>query len=220
MDYTIFNDELNLIENESIKNFTLEALKIAPKYFFDVPSSVSGKYHPYCNNGKYGLIMHTKLCVNAGKEIFDNPLLINELANKPALTKLEEDICISSILIHDICKYGTNDTIEAGSKSRKDHPILAGEILKNSSSLKNLLDSNIKSTIVKCVERHTGPWVNDRNGNKILEEPKHYLEKIVHLMDYFGSRKDLMDSSLNRFFVNNNIPTNSSNINFINANEQ
>jgi len=214
MDWTIFTPELNMITNDNIKTFTIEVLKLAPKYFWDVPSSVSGKYHPYCNNGKYGLIMHTKLCVNAGEEIFENSLLIASLTNKKGLSNIDKDICISSILIHDIHKYGTDDILEIGTKSRKDHPLLAGALLKSEDSLNNIVSEDIKEKIVKCVERHTGPWTKDRNGNTILDEPSSSLEKIVHLMDYFGSRKTLMNASLDRFFANNDLP-HKSNVNMI-----
>ena len=69
MNYTIFNDELNLIKNERLKESCIELLKLLPDYFYHVEASSSGKYHPAFALGEGGLVRHTKVAVKMADEI-------------------------------------------------------------------------------------------------------------------------------------------------------
>ena len=57
----IFKNELGLIFNPAIKEFTRLCLIAAPDYiFYDAPSSSSGKYHSVDELGGNGCVIHTK----------------------------------------------------------------------------------------------------------------------------------------------------------------
>ena len=42
----MFSTELNLIKNEKIKEAGIILVKKLPSYFYDIPASSTGKYHP------------------------------------------------------------------------------------------------------------------------------------------------------------------------------
>ena len=48
----VFNVELNKIEDEDIKESTKYILNKLPDYFYEVPASSTGKYHPSFSLGK------------------------------------------------------------------------------------------------------------------------------------------------------------------------
>ena len=69
MNYTLFNDELNLIKNERLRRSCVEMLKLLPDYFYKVEASSSGKYHPAFALGEGGLVRHTKVAAQMANEI-------------------------------------------------------------------------------------------------------------------------------------------------------
>lgn len=57
--------ELDQIRDEQIMTFTRYVLEKAPTYFWTVPSSSSGKYHPPQSNGEGGLFAIPRLsCIS------------------------------------------------------------------------------------------------------------------------------------------------------------
>ena len=59
----IFKNEIENIKNETIKKSCIDILESAPDYFFEIPASSTGKYHPQYALGSGGLIRHTKAVV-------------------------------------------------------------------------------------------------------------------------------------------------------------
>ena len=50
--HEIFNKEINYIKNKRIKNSLITMLDKLPDYFYEVPASSTGKYHPSFSLGK------------------------------------------------------------------------------------------------------------------------------------------------------------------------
>jgi len=48
----VFEKELSYIKSSKIKNACLEMIKLLPEYFFEVPASSTGKYHPEYTQGE------------------------------------------------------------------------------------------------------------------------------------------------------------------------
>ena len=186
--HEIFNKELNYIKNENIKNGLIIVLDILPKYFYEIPASSTGKYHPEFTKGKSGLIRHTKAAVRIAYELFNNSSLNN-------FTDYEKDLIIFALTIHDGLKNG----IEKSEYTRFDHPLLISEFIQNNKDKINLSNEDIKF-ICECVETHMGPWTKDYQGNDVLTEPKNKYQRFVHMCDYLASRK-----FLDIKFVNNDI---------------
>ena len=59
----IFKDELNYIANEDIKESLITMIEMIPDYFFHIPASSTGKYHPLYATEDGGLLRHTKAVV-------------------------------------------------------------------------------------------------------------------------------------------------------------
>ena len=59
----LFERELSYIKDENIKEFAKRIIEDADEYFFTVPASSSGKYHPDFARGEGGLVRHTKAVV-------------------------------------------------------------------------------------------------------------------------------------------------------------
>ena len=93
-----FRDELELIKNDDINNFVMEVLRLAPGYFFSIPSSSTGKYHPkyeYCTGG---LTIHTRAVV-----YFLTNLLELDMFRKE-FTLRERELLIAAAILHDVKK--------------------------------------------------------------------------------------------------------------------
>lgn len=60
---TVFQKELNLIKDTNLRDFIAICLDNAPDYFFEMPASSTGKYHPEYTLGEGGLVRHTKAAV-------------------------------------------------------------------------------------------------------------------------------------------------------------
>lgn len=173
-----FKNELNYIKRTDILNFCKLALKQLPDYFFKIPASSTGKYHPQYASGTGGLKFHTKATIRIAVELFNCKSIYN-------FTELEQDIIIASLLLHDGCKQGK---IESGRTITK-HPLEVIELLR---TLNHNLHLEIFECICDCISSHMGQWNIDYETNEeVLPLPNTEMQKFVHLCDYLASRKFL-----------------------------
>ena len=96
---TAFANELNDIQDDNLRQFAAQLLVNAPEYFFTIPASSSGNFHPYFAREIGGLVKHTRCVVfyaecNAESFNFDSHT---------------KDLAIIAALAHDIKKQGDND---------------------------------------------------------------------------------------------------------------
>jgi hypothetical protein len=180
--HEVFTEELNQISDEKLRGFVAEFLDTTiPKYFYHVPASSSGKYHPKQDLGEGGLVRHTKAVVRVALDLLRCEQFVED-------TSENRDIAIISCLLHDTFKNG----IEDSGYTVSEHPLLASEFFS-----KNLLYCHCPSfnetfrnwTISSCIESHMGIWNKDREGNEILPKPETEFQKLVHMADYIASRK-------------------------------
>lgn len=176
----IFNKEINYIKNVKYKESLITLINLLPDYFFDVPASSTGKYHPKFALGDGGLVRHTKVAVRIGYELLNNDSIGN------IFTCDEKDLIIISLLLHDGLKSG----IEQEKYTRFDHPLLASKFIRDN---KEKLVFNDKELDLICtnIESHMGQWNIDYNGNEVLPLPKNRYQKFVHMCDFLASRKFL-----------------------------
>lgn len=172
----LFETELNYIKDEFIKEFTKDMLTNLPEYFFEIPASSTGKYHPSYALGEGGLVRHTKAAVG----------IAIELSNIYEFQGNEFDCCISALLLHDGCKNGING--KAGDWTVFKHPLemvnLIEDVYKEQTSEMKL--------ICDLISTHMGKWTyNSYTKQEELRKPETDLEMFVHLCDYLASRKCL-----------------------------
>lgn len=163
-------ERISLIENEIIRNFVIECLNIAPKYFWRIPASSSGMYHPIMSLGRGGLVRHTIKAVDYGVS----------LCEKNSILGLTRDKIIASLILHDTCKAGVKDV-----ENYSDYPIHAYLPRKHYKKIAEKFLPKISNEIFDLIDSHMGEW--SEYPEKI---PKTREQKIVHFADYLASRKN------------------------------
>mgnify|MGYP006994349237 CR=1 FL=1 len=88
-----FNKEYSYIKDNKKREDVKYLVNKLPDYFFEIPASSTGKYHPSFASSENGLVKHTKVAVRIAKELLDNPGLNNFKDN-------EKDIIIMAIIIY------------------------------------------------------------------------------------------------------------------------
>ena len=178
----VFERELNLINDPSIRRFTEETLENVPDYFFKVAASSTGKYHPNYALGEGGLVRHTKAAVMIAECLLcDNPMYQDIFLSQ------ERDVIISALILHDTIKHG----LDYNKYSVSNHPMLVEKVMKCDTYENH--EGEVIEEIKRCIRSHMGPWNYDfRNKHKeIMPKPETNLERFVHLCDYLASRKFL-----------------------------
>lgn len=176
-----FEVELGYIKDETIQEDCRTMIELLPDYFFLVPASSTGKYHPSYSLGEGGLLRHTKAAVRIGYELLQDPSIGDKY------TSIEKDIMLMGLLLHDGLKLG----IPREQYTRFDHPILmANYIMEHKADL--LMSDEEIELLCSVIKTHMGPWTQDYNGNEVLEAPKTKYQNFVHMCDYLASRKFLL----------------------------
>lgn len=173
----VFEKELKLIKDADIFEFTRLMVNILPDYFFTIPASSTGKFHPSYALGEGGLVRHTKAAVKIANEMFGLEMF--------KLTDKEKDIVLSALILHDGAKSG----IPQSRFTIHNHPIVIADYIKKNTEIANEIDEETLNSILSCIKSHMGQWTESNYSNVILPKPNGKLEKFVHLADYLASRK-------------------------------
>lgn len=185
----IFSKEISYIKNDRIKKSIESLIELLPDYFFEIPASSTGKYHPSFSLGNMGLVRHTKVAVRIAYELLNN----NSINN---YTNDEKDLILVSLMLHDGIKSG----FVKEKYTRFDHPMLASEFVKKNKEKTELNDNEIEY-ICEAIESHMGEWNKDFNGNEVTPLPKSKHCRFVHMCDALSAKK-FLDV---KFDSNNNI---------------
>lgn len=185
----LFEREINYINNLDYRESVKKLLLMVPDYFFEVPASSTGKYHPSFSLGDGGLVRHTKVALKIGYDLLG-------LENyKRAYSSDERDLMLIAIMFHDTMKLG----MPREEYTRFDHPLLAAKfIIDNASSVG--LNEKCAKLISDCISSHMGEWNVNSYSDVVLPKPKSKYQIFVHMCDYLASRK-----FLDVKFVDNNI---------------
>lgn len=192
----IFWNELLKIHDMNLRLFVIDVLKEIPEYFFHIPASSTGKYHPQYALGEGGLVRHTKAAVGIALDLFN--------IEPDAFDKREQDCIIAALILHDGMKNGPAELSgESDSSTRSytktEHPILMANLIYEIAKRKGL-DATIGVSsfpdviveIMNLIQTHMGRWTLDyKTKAKVLSEPSTKAQKLVHLADYLASRKHL-----------------------------
>lgn len=176
----VFKEEINYIKNDRYKESIKTLISLLPDYFFEVPASSSGKYHPLFALGDGGLVRHTKVAVRMAKEMFDDESLTG------AYTHNEKDLMIMALIMHDGLKSG----LQKGEYTNFDHPVLVSNYIKENKDKLTLNDKEL-NFLCNAIESHMGPWNTSSYSNTILPKPQNTYQRFVHMCDYLASRRFL-----------------------------
>lgn len=176
---SVFEKELEKVGNLENRSATVAFLEtVVPEYFWYVPASSTGKYHPDFAQGDGGLIRHTKAAV----------CVAEELLKLDDFVFASPDIVYAAIIIHDCFKYGR----EKNRYTRKDHgEICATEWIRFIEEENIQVDPDFAKGVFQCVLWHMGQW-SDRDTFERYHCPDEIFRdelKVVELSDYISSRK-------------------------------
>ncbi len=174
----LLQTEIDYIKSDRIKKACCEMVKLLPDYFFEIPASSTGKFHPEYAGGEGGLLRHTKAAVRIAFELLSNPLIGDKYKSD------EKDLMIMGLILHDGLKLG----IDKEKYTRFDHPLLMKDYIKTNSDKLGLEATEI-DFLGDVIKTHMGVWTTDYNGNEVLEKPKTKYQSFVHMCDYLASRK-------------------------------
>ena len=175
----VFNVELDRIKNDNVRESTETVLEMIPDYFYEIPASSSGKYHPIFSLGDGGLVRHVKVAMRVLEEMFRD----SAFGEYDDYTK---DLIRMSLLLHDGFKSGLTNSGHTCS----EHPVLMSNfILENKDKLS--ISEDDSKFVASLILTHMGPWNTDKQGNVIMPVPKTREELLVHLCDYIASRNFL-----------------------------
>lgn len=170
--------QIDLIQNEEIRKDVEYIMSNIPEYFYKVPASSTGKYHPEFSLGDGGLLRHTKAAVKIAMELF-------EVEN---FEQHEKDCIIAALIMHDSLKHGASYS----EYTQFEHPIYAAQNL-----IKNYEEGNLKMScydaihIAELIACHMGKWNTNKYSQTILPKPANAFQKFVHTCDFLASRKFL-----------------------------
>ena len=187
--HEVFKNEYQFIKNARYLKSLKTMVELLPDYFFEVPASSTGKYHPEYALGNGGLVRHTKAAIRIAYE-----LLIDESIGN-VFNEDEKDLIIMALLLHDGLKSGLVKT----EYTTVNHPLLISNYIKENKAKLELKEEEV-NLLCEMIETHMGPWNKDYKGNVVLPVPRNKYQKFVHMCDYLASKK-----FLNVNFVNNQI---------------
>ena len=193
-----FKGSFQLIHNLQVRKFAQWITRNAPDYFFEIPASSTGKYHPRYSLNEGGLLRHT-----LGAIVFANHLF--PLYN---FNQLEQDLIIVGLIMHDMAKNGIE--IENGKVFQESnytvakHPLIICDyveyLYKNSDEVDDdiiyIFKEGYWDIIKGNVQSHMGKWNKDKAGNEILPKPSSSSEVFTHLCDYLSSRRNILVEDL------------------------
>jgi len=169
----VFEEELKLIFDDDIREFTRVCVLAAPEYLLtDCPASSTGKYHPVSELGPDGTILHTK-------KVFT---LAYELCRGLDCEQNRDEI-LSACIIHDLRKQG----LTKSGHTTKNHPDLAAKLVEEVQRDTMLLSDESFNLIRNMVGYHYGLW-SSGNWRKPLSEFT-FEELCVYISDYVASKR-------------------------------
>ena len=193
-----FRGTFELIHNEKIRKFAKWVTVNAPDYFFEIPASSTGKYHPRYALKDGGLVLHTLSTI-----IFANHLF--PLYN---FNQLEQDLIIASLIMHDMAKNGikieNGKAVQESNYTIATHPIAICEYVEYLYKTSDEVDDDIIfifkegywDIIKGNIQSHMGQWNKDRSGKEILPKPATREQFFIHQCDYLASRKNVLIEEL------------------------
>lgn len=176
----VFQRELNYIKSEHIRENALKMLSLLPEYFFHIPASSTGKYHPSFSLGEGGLVRHTKVALKMAHELLSNHSIGD------TFTQEEKDMMLLALLLHD----GVKEGIPQQKYTIFDHPLAVSNLIKEHKTELTLTEQEVQF-ITEVIESHMGEWNTNRYSNVILPKPQNKYQKFVHMCDFLSSRKFL-----------------------------
>lgn len=160
--------EVDAIYNEELREAVIRTfMDCCPDYFWERPSSSSGKYHSPDERGKYGNWLHTK-------RVFAEYCNISESwVELSRITPMQKEKGKAAALVHDMMKYGWPS--EQNDHTVNNHDLIAADVALHIGDMPN--------DVVRMIATHMGPWGEGPN-------PETPAQLLLHTADKSAARRD------------------------------
>jgi len=175
------------IKNETLRGHIQKIVDSCPQYYKEIPSSMTGKYHPQDETGEGGTLRHIRRCL----------VFAEEASRMYDLDDFGCDVLCSACILHDIYKVG----LEKPEFLKTDpmHPVYIFDKIEEYICA-NELDEEIKKYLYyiqfACLF-HEGRWSCDKVGEILFTlKPSNraaYYGTLMHIVDYFASRRSVAE---------------------------
>jgi len=181
--YRLILEEIDTLQDEENRRFANNLLANVPDYFFTVPASSSGKYHPQNDLGVGGLVRHSISVARMLDHLLEPEGYYNFSDEQKELLKI-------AALFHDCMKSGTQEEYEKNEHTKFLHPLYAANYIMNIAIVSRY--SYEKALFIyNAVISHMGQWNTSKMEGGELPKPVAPAQKILHMADYLASRKDI-----------------------------
>lgn len=175
----VFGSVLESFENENMKLYCIDMIKLMPDYNFTMPSSTTLKYHnaTQCQPGgqSYHVIMVATIM---------NYILSLEYVKEKYSDSVQRDCLRIAAILHDAQKT------EGGKYTTHTHPVAAQKWVEET-SVEHDIDKRLKRYIAWLIASHSGEWSTSNKSDVVLPKPKRDDQMLVHICDILGSRSNL-----------------------------
>jgi len=159
--------EIDEMENGFYRSFTIDAFRNGcPEYFWTLPTSSTGKYHPEDESGKHGNWIHTKRVFSTYQDSADS------LINAGLIDSNDKQAGMAAALLHDMLKYGFPDA--EGEHTIKYHDVLGAAYVRQYTDL--------PEKVAELIETHNGAW-------HVGPEPRNVHEWCHHFADMGAAQR-------------------------------
>jgi hypothetical protein len=186
----VFKDELKYIKKDNYKDDCKKLINLLPDYFFSIPASSTGKYHPNYASNEGGLVRHTKVVVRIAYELLNNKIIGSDFTDD------EKDLIIIALLLHDGLKSGLNHN----RYTLFEHPLIMAKFIRDNNEILSFSDEEI-ALLTSMIESHSGEWTRNNYSDIILPTPESKYQKFAHMCDFLASRKFLNVNFQNNDFI-------------------
>lgn len=160
--------EIDAIYDEELRDCVIRTfMDGAPPYFWERPTSSTGKYHSDDECGKHGNWLHTKRVFKAYVDLSDSYWEAGEISTK------QREAGKAAALIHDMMKYGWPS--EGNEHTVSNHDVIAANVARHI--------GGCPDEIYDLIHSHMGPWAEGMT-------PENDRQWLLHFADKSASSTD------------------------------
>lgn len=172
-----FLQKVQGFQHQDIVNYFYKITSLLPDYFWTIPASSTGKYHPKVSQQPGGLVNHTLLAHTILKRILEIDYY------RQQFTSRERELLEVAILLHDGLKKG----IPEGKYTVHEHPTLMANLIRNTEGL----PPQDIVFLADAIESHMGQFTTAKYSPYVLPLPQTPAQRLIHLADYLSASQDL-----------------------------
>ena len=170
------NSILNSITTSEVRNLLAVILANLPEYWWVIPASTSGKYHPQFALDKGGLKRHS--------------IVVSYFARRNAtamgMNDYWVDVLTAAGLVHDGFKAGENDIPAEQCHTVHEHPVLMAAYLR-----REFTGNRVAEDMAHVIESHMGKWNTSKYSDAVLPTPQDIPQAVLSGADMAAATPEL-----------------------------